>query len=681
MIENPQNTCMSCFTQHAMPTNPCPVCGYNETAQEMPPHLLRPRTILNGKYLLGKVLGQGGFGITYIGWDLNLGIKVAVKEYYPSGFVSRETTSVGNATVQPFTGSQGEFFIQGREKFINEARTLAKFFALPGIVSIKDFFQENGTAYISMEYIDGQTLKDYLAQMGGRLNAAQVFEMMKPVMYSLAEVHKAGLIHRDISPDNIMISKEGQMKLLDFGAARDFSGSGNQSMSIMLKPGFAPEEQYRSRGVQGPWTDVYALSATIYKCITGVTPEESVERVRTDNVRPPSMLGFPLEPAKEAALMRGMAVLQEYRFQNVTELYYALYEPQPQPSVAAAPAPAPSVTAPVSNTSQQYQQPQQQYQPLQNQQYQQQPHHGHQQPQPFVQEPQKINEVYGWSKVRNVLAVILFVGALLVIIYGILSLSGFSFGTPENNNDVIVTASPTVQPNPTPEQTPEPTSEPAPIPSGIDGTWVTQEQDFATEFAFDNTSSRFYMVYFESPEDNPNSFIVVEGTFSVSGDNLMITSTWGVISYDGINTAAEIDNEQWSFTFNLSGQTLTIYDEDGLPEVYTGGQTLGVWSFNHRDTTVFSDEDVPGSDDDYEYYPGTSIRTFTDVTGVPEHDSPNQYRYSESTFNQYREYLMSIGFILTEEMQEGRMTYYTYHRDNERVRLSHGTALTFVRLS
>jgi len=319
---------MSCFTQHTAPTNPCPVCGYNETAQEMPPHILRPRTILNGKYLLGKVLGQGGFGITYIGWDLVLDVKVAIKEYYPSGFVTREAISSGSATVQPFTGSQGDFFIRGREKFLSEARTLAKFFSLPGIVSIKDFFQENGTAYISMEYIDGQTLKDYLVQMGGKLPADQIFYMMKPVMSSLVEIHRTGLIHRDISPDNIMISKEGQMKLLDFGAARDFSDSGNKSMSIMLKPGFAPEEQYRSRGVQGPWTDIYALSATIYKCITGVTPEESVERVHEDQVRPPSMLSISVDSAQEAALMMGMAVLQKNRFQSVSELYASLYTPQ-----------------------------------------------------------------------------------------------------------------------------------------------------------------------------------------------------------------------------------------------------------------------------------------------------------------------------------------------------------------
>ena len=316
-INAASTACINCFKQHTERKNPCPDCGFNELTADQSPHLLRPRTILNGKYLVGRVLGQGGFGITYVGLDLNLGLRIAIKEYYPSGFVTRETTSTSAATVQPFTGSEGEFFLKGREKFINEARSLAKFFALPGIVSVKDYFLENGTAYITMEFIDGQTLKEYVASMGGKLVSAQVFDLIKPVMASLAEVHKSGIIHRDISPDNIMISKEGYLKLLDFGAARDFTQSGNKSMSVMLKPGFAPEEQYRTKGVQGPWTDIYALCATMYRCITGITPEESVERVRRDNVLPPSAMGISIDPKQEYAMMMGMAVLQDKRFQSV----------------------------------------------------------------------------------------------------------------------------------------------------------------------------------------------------------------------------------------------------------------------------------------------------------------------------------------------------------------------------
>ncbi|MDR0964526.1 MAG: serine/threonine protein kinase, partial [Clostridium sp.] len=176
-------TCMGCFEQLESSDGVCPVCGYNEAEQVILPHQLRPRTILYGKYLLGKVLGEGGFGITYIGWDLNLDVKVAIKEYYPAGFVTRETASTN--TVQAYTGSQGDFFTKGRERFVDEAKRLAKFRTMPGIVTVNDFFIENGTAYIAMEFVEGQTLKSKLAQMGGKLPAEQVFDMLRPVMTSL----------------------------------------------------------------------------------------------------------------------------------------------------------------------------------------------------------------------------------------------------------------------------------------------------------------------------------------------------------------------------------------------------------------------------------------------------------------------------------------------------------------
>jgi len=346
--------CMGCFSEMKEGNAFCTECGYNASAalESIAPHLLRPRTILNGKYLLGKVLGEGGFGITYIGWDLTLDLKVAVKEFYPNGFVSRETTSA--TTVIPLSGKQGEFFLKGREKFVDEAKTLAKFRNLPGIVAVNEFFIENNTAYIVMEYIEGETLKGYLASRGGTMPSDRLFEMMKPVMVSLNEVHKKGLIHRDISPDNIMITRDGYVKLLDFGAAREFADSGNKSLSIMLKPGYAPEEQYRSKGKQGPWTDVYALCATLYKVLTGVTPDESANRVHEDEVLPPSALGVAIKPQQEAALMKGMAVLQNDRHQNIQELCDALYatkasiDPVPVAPKPATPVPVPEPVAPVA---------------------------------------------------------------------------------------------------------------------------------------------------------------------------------------------------------------------------------------------------------------------------------------------------------------------------------------------
>ena len=336
---NPDHFCMGCMTEREG-EGPCPHCGFDEQASPPAPHQLPLRTILNGKYLIGRVLGEGGFGITYLGWDLNLDLKLAVKEYYPAGFVTREIT--GTNSITPFTGDSLEFFTRGRDKFINEAKTLAKFYTLPGIVSVKDFFLENGTAYIVMEYLDGITLKRHLAEQGGKLPAAEVFTLMGPLVKSLTEVHRAGLIHRDISPDNIMLTKDGSVKLLDFGAAREISASGEKSNTVNIKTGYAPEEQYRTHGVQGPWTDIYALSATIYKCITGITPDESLERLREDRLQPPSSLAIPISPAQEAALMKGLAVLQKNRFQNLEEFSAALSSPSPGhfvPSPVPEPAP------------------------------------------------------------------------------------------------------------------------------------------------------------------------------------------------------------------------------------------------------------------------------------------------------------------------------------------------------
>jgi serine/threonine protein kinase/membrane protein DedA with SNARE-associated domain len=302
----------------------CPMCGFDENNYQSSLHHLPLRTILNGKYFIGRVLGEGGFGITYLGWDLNLDLKVAIKEYYPVGFVTRENTTTN--TVAPYIGEKTEFFQNGRKKFVDEAKRLAKFYALPGIVSIKDFFLENGTAYIVMEYVEGETLKNYLSRMGGKLPAEMIFDLMKPLLNSLIEIHKVGIIHRDISPDNIMITKEGNLKLIDFGAAREYTNSGNRSLSVMLKPGYAPEEQYRSRGVQGPWTDIYALCATIYKTITGITPEESIERVYHDELKKPSELGYKINPHQEDAIMKGMAILQNSRYTSIKELYNTIYD-------------------------------------------------------------------------------------------------------------------------------------------------------------------------------------------------------------------------------------------------------------------------------------------------------------------------------------------------------------------
>ncbi len=315
--------CLGCMKEKPSKGS-CPYCGFDLEKYESMGHQLSPQTILNGKYILGKTLGEGGFGITYIGLELNLQITVAIKEYFPSGLVSRNVT--GSDTVSVFSKGR-EYYEKGREKFLLEAQTLARFHDMQGIVSVKDFFQENGTAYIVMEYIEGEDFGHFLRRNGGKLQVDSVFTMMKPVIVSLAEVHAQGLIHRDISPDNIMITKNSQVKLLDFGAARDVTDE-NKSLSIMLKPGYAPVEQYQTKGRQGPWTDIYALCATMYRAITGRKPEESMSRVMEDTLKTPTELGISMDPIKEYVLLKGLEINAEERWQNMRALYRALYEQQ-----------------------------------------------------------------------------------------------------------------------------------------------------------------------------------------------------------------------------------------------------------------------------------------------------------------------------------------------------------------
>ena len=291
------------------------VCEYCGQLPAAPVHHLRPGSILQQKYFIGRAIGQGGFGITYIGRDLVLDTVVAIKEYYPSGEVNRDHNRsnmvLQNGNIPP------EEYGKALERFLMEARILAKFSTEPGVVGVRDFFQENDTAYIVMEYLEGITLKEYL-RIKGPVPANILFKLMEPVLQVLHKIHERGLIHRDISPDNLMLMKDGRLKLLDFGAARAFTDE--KSLSIVLKQGYAPVEQYWNGDRQGAWTDVYAVCATIYKCLTGTTPIASVQRAVQDELKPPSALGIAILPSQEQALMKGLAVSDANRFRSMQDL-------------------------------------------------------------------------------------------------------------------------------------------------------------------------------------------------------------------------------------------------------------------------------------------------------------------------------------------------------------------------
>lgn len=320
---NPDYLCPGCMAVLDEPDLACPLCGFDKNTYSPSPRSLRPFTKLNGKYLVGKVIGEGGFGITYIGFNMETDLPVAIKEYFPSELATRDTSQGNVITI--FSGEAKDLYRDGLEKYLREARNLSMFSDLPGIVTVKDFFYENETAYIIMEYINGMTLKQYLTKVGGRMKQNEVIKMMKPVLESMNKIHEVGIIHRDISPDNIMITRNKQIKLTDFGAARVFDTEDNKSITVVLKRGYAPEEQYRAKGNQGPWTDVYALCATMYRMITGVTPQEALERIIEDSVEPLSKYDSSIWPETEYAIMKGLSLRAQDRFQNVDELIDALY--------------------------------------------------------------------------------------------------------------------------------------------------------------------------------------------------------------------------------------------------------------------------------------------------------------------------------------------------------------------
>lgn len=290
---------------------------------------LQRNTGLIGRYVIQEVLGQGGFGITYLGIDKLYGNKVAIKEYYPQKIAMRKAQYEDVVTVTSIEEKNN--YDKGKKRFLDEAQVMARFNKNEGIVKILDFFEANNTAYIVMEYLEGITLKQYLGKYGV-LQFRNLIEMMLPLLEALIEIHSQGLIHRDISPDNIMVQHNGKLKLMDFGAARDYTESGNKSLTVILKPGYAPPEQYQTHGVQGPWTDIYALCATIYKCLTGITPPDAIARVMDDKFKEPDQLDGKLSPGIKKILWKGMNIFPEERYQDIGEfgedVYDALFIPE-----------------------------------------------------------------------------------------------------------------------------------------------------------------------------------------------------------------------------------------------------------------------------------------------------------------------------------------------------------------
>lgn len=303
--------CGNCF-QQCQEDGICPFCGYDNTNENVVGNSLEQGFCLAEKYVIGRVLGVGGFGITYLAYDSVLSQIVAIKEYLPNEFSTRVPTQ---AKVTVYTGDKEEQFLAGQKRFVEEAKKLAKFQNCKEIVQIYDCFDENNTSYIVMEYLSGSTIQEVLKQKG-RFEPYEAVEIGIKILHALEEVHKVGILHRDIAPDNIFMTEDGTVKLIDFGAARYATTSHSKSLSVIIKQGYAPIEQYRSRGDQGPWTDVYGVAATLYKMITNITPQDSMERAVKDTLVPPSKMGIKIDRSIENAILNALNVPIEGRPQS-----------------------------------------------------------------------------------------------------------------------------------------------------------------------------------------------------------------------------------------------------------------------------------------------------------------------------------------------------------------------------
>ncbi len=296
---------------------PCPVCGFDPAQAAAPNYVLPYGAILNGRYIVGKMLGQGGFGITYIGWDLAMERKVAIKEYYPSGQVSRNP---GSRDLTWYTNEQSRQARQnGMQMFLKEARKMSKVDNLTNVVRVRDIFQENETAYIVMDFVEGETLKARLDKTGP-LTWKQAKDIFLPAIQAMEQVHQADLVHRDISPDNLMLTPDGRVMILDLGAAKDLAINKGASSAMVVKGGFSPPEQYAQQGGSGSWTDVYAMAATMYHSLTGVVPPTAVDRMQGEPVNWELLASNGVPKHVISALQSAMALNAKERTQSMAEL-------------------------------------------------------------------------------------------------------------------------------------------------------------------------------------------------------------------------------------------------------------------------------------------------------------------------------------------------------------------------
>ena len=315
VVLNGSEVCCNCFQIWDGTTHFCPYCGYNPSTRDKKyPFSLPEGSVLAGRYLVGSVLGQGGFGITYAALDVKRHVKVAIKEFFPDNLVQR----IGDRhTVAGRTSGLQQDFSYGKSQFLTEAKILAELNWHPNIVNVKSYFEENGTAYFVMQFLAGVSLQQYVRNQGGVIPWRMAEDILAPVMGALHVAHQIGIIHRDVTPDNIIITTAGEIKLLDFGAARFSLGDHSRSFDVILKVGYAPVEQYARHGRQGPYTDVYSVAATLYAVTTGYLPPEAIAREENVPLMMPSQYGAQISATEEKALQKALSIQAKDRFQTM----------------------------------------------------------------------------------------------------------------------------------------------------------------------------------------------------------------------------------------------------------------------------------------------------------------------------------------------------------------------------
>ena len=312
-------SCEKCGRPIADTAAACPYCGYSQAAEL--PNALQPGWEIAGRYRIESVIGLGGFGITYCAYDQKLACTVALKEYFPSGVANRIP---GSKEVILYAGKRTEEFRQGHTRFLNEARNMIQFQSVPNVVQVREYFEENGTAYIVMEYLRGHTLKTEIER--APLTWERAVTIGAVICGALTALHRKGIVHRDVSPDNIFLCDDGRIKLIDFGAAR--VSMQQTPLTVVFKDCFTPPEQYSRSAHQGPQTDIYALGATLYTAMLGKKPESALNRWPTDHLKAPHTLKPEIPEPVSNAVMQALALEPELRFSSAEEFSRALLQYQ-----------------------------------------------------------------------------------------------------------------------------------------------------------------------------------------------------------------------------------------------------------------------------------------------------------------------------------------------------------------